>query len=119
MTLDDVSAWVSQDNLQVHEDQVLEGVIARIDHDREIRGGSYEMLIDHIRTKFVSSQVSLKIFEMNGKKKIFQMHNDKLARSGHDEMLLARIATLEQKMRPSLFSFDFKVYQHFHHNKSN
>ena len=90
----------------------MEGVIAWIDHDREIRGGSYEMLIGHIRTKFLSPEVRLKILETNGKKKVDQMHNDKLARSGHDEILLARMATLDKKMRPSLYSFDFKVNQH-------
>ena len=67
------------------------------------------MLIGHIRTKFLSPEVRLKILEINGKKKVDQMHNEKLARSGHDEILLVRMATLDKKMRPSLYSFDFKV----------
>ena len=70
------------------------------------------MLIGHIRTKFLSPGVRLKILEINEKKNIDQMHNDKLARSGHDEILLVRMATLDKKMRPSLYSFDFKVNQH-------
>ena len=62
------------------------------------------MLMDHVRTSYVSDA---------GRKlqKFDQMGNSKLSRSGHDEMLLARIATLDQKMKPSLFSFDFKVNQ--------
>ena len=114
--MDDLSNWVSQDNLNVHEDQVLAGVLVWIDHDIENRGGFFEMLIDHIRTKYMSD-FCLKKLEMSGKK-MDQMHNNnKPARSGHDEMLLARIATLEQKMRPSLYSFDFKVNPQFKHKQ--
>ena len=104
MTLDDLSNWISQDNLYVHEDQVLKGIMAWIDHDREPRVGCFKMLMDHVRTSYVSDA---------GRKlqKFDQMGNSKLSRSGHDEMLLARIATLDQKMKPSLFSFDFKVNQ--------
>lgn len=101
LTLDDLSNWISQDNLYVHEDQVLEGIMAWIDHDRELREGCFKMLMDHVRTSYVSD-AGRKL------KKFDQMGSNKLSRSGHDEMLLARIATLDQKMRPSLFSFDFK-----------
>ena len=116
MTLDDLSNWVSQDNLYVHEDQVLEGVLAWIEHDREIRGGCFEMLMDHIRTKYMSD-LCFKKLEMSGHKMDQMPNTDKLARSGHDEMLLARIATSEQKMRPSLYCFDFKVNPQFKHKQ--
>ena len=84
--------------------------MAWIDHDRDIRGGHFEMLMDHVRISFVSD-ACLQRFELSGNKKFDQMDNRKQSRSGHDEMLLARIATVEHRMRPSLFSFDFKVKQ--------
>ena len=81
--------------------------MAWINYSRE-REEYFETLMEHVRIKYVSGDC-LKKLEMFGKKKIYQSDSNKHSRSGHDEVLLARIKAMDQRKNLDLFSYDFEV----------
>ena len=106
--MEDLSQWISLDNLLIHEDKVFMGVVSWIEHDKENRKDYFEPLMERVRTQFLSRDCLEKLKEI-GNHKVTE--GEKLARSGHDEMLIARIETKDVKGRNQtyLFTFNFMV----------
>ena len=116
-TEEELSQWISEDSLLVHEDRVASCVLDWVNHSKEERRECLPRLLKHIRIPFLSESYKEQHFmpcirevspDSLQEIDLSMAQNSVSARTGHDEMILVPVQPGNTLMGRNIQCFDVK-----------